>query len=85
MAPEFKPPDFGEKPREESPGEARQRYADLIRTVTGFMGIELGQYERDKLGRFITQVVAQLTPEQQKALAELAGKLLAWAADRYGK
>jgi hypothetical protein len=81
--PEFTPPTFGEEPRKESPGEARVRYASLIRTVAGFLGVKFSEDEQSKLGRFIVDVVKQITPEQQKALAELIGRIGAVIADRY--
>jgi hypothetical protein len=41
-------PDFGEPPRKESPGEARQRLADLaVMAVRLFLHTDLSPKERD--------------------------------------
>ena len=46
---EFKPPTFGEDPRKESPGEAQQRLASLLRTLLTLAGITLTENERQAL------------------------------------
>jgi hypothetical protein len=74
---------FDEPPRAEAPGEKRQRYAGLVTEISNALGVTLSEIERERIGAFLVNVLAQLTPAQQKALGELAGKLVAWAVQKY--
>ncbi len=80
--PEITPP-FTTFPRDESFGEKRARYSVLVSHVAHDMGLKLSPSETEHLAGFVLNVVAKLTPAQQKAVADLVGKGVAWAVHQY--